>query len=96
MLTGKEKRYLRSLGSTLDPIVFIGKAALTDAIKKSALEAIVVHELIKVRVLQNCPAAPSAIIAQLAAETGGELVQTIGRNGLIYLHSSEKPRIELP
>ena len=96
MLTGKEKRYLRSLGSTLDPIVFIGKAALTDAIRKSAIAAIIVHELIKIRVLQNCPETPATIITQLATETGGELVQTIGRNGLIYLRNSEKPRIELP
>ncbi|MFA6074592.1 MAG: YhbY family RNA-binding protein [Negativicutes bacterium] len=96
MLTGKQKRYLRSLGATLDPIVFVGKAALTDAITKSALAAIVVHELIKVRVLQNCPEMPSTIIAKLADETGGALVQIIGRNGLIYLRNEEKPRIELP
>ena len=96
MLTGKEKRYLRSLGSNLDPIVFVGKAGLTDALKISALAAIVVHELIKIRVLQNCPETVSSVVAQLAEETGGTLVQTIGRNGLIYRRNEEKPQIELP
>ena len=96
MLTGKQKRYLRGLGSTLDPIVFVGKGALTDTVIKSALEAVVAHELVTIRVQQNCPEPAAAIIARLAAEIGAQLVQTIGRNGLVYLPDSEKPKIQLP
>jgi RNA-binding protein len=53
-LTGKQKRFLRSLGMTLEPIVPIGKEGITPAVVNSADEAIEKRELIKVRVLQNC------------------------------------------
>lgn len=96
MLTGKQKRYLRSKGTLLEPMVFIGKAGLTDTVVKSAADAIAVHELIKVRVLQNCAELPAELIAKLAGKIDGALVQTIGRNGLIYLKNADKSRIELP
>ena len=54
-LTGKQKRYLRSLGMTLEPVVPIGKDGVTPAVVNSADEAVEKRELIKVRVLQNCP-----------------------------------------
>lgn len=98
-LTGKQKRYLRSLGSTMDPILQIGKTGISGSLLDSAKEALVARELIKVRVLQNCSDIPKEVIAELADEAGAELVQVIGRNGLLYKrnHNPEKNhKIELP
>jgi RNA-binding protein len=89
-LTGKQKRFLRSLGMTLEPIVPIGKEGITPAVVNSADEAIEKRELIKVRVLQNCPEDIEVAI------TNCDLVQIIGRNGLLWRRNFKKPKIELP
>ena len=96
VLTGKQKRFLRAMGSELDPVVQIGKAGVVDSVVESAKEAIAARELIKVRVLQNCPEEPKDAIAQLSKAVRAELVQVIGRNGLLYQKNHEKPKIELP
>jgi RNA-binding protein len=95
-LTGKQKRFLRAMGSTLDPVVQIGKGGIIDTVVESAAQALAARELIKVRVLQNSPEEPKTAIAALAASTGSELVQVIGRNGLLYKKNEEKSKIELP
>lgn len=95
-LTGKQKRFLRSLGMTLEPIVSIGKEGITPAVVNSADEAIEKRELIKVRVLQNCPEDIEVAITTLAERTNCDLVQIIGRNGLLWRRNFKKPKIELP
>ena len=92
-LTGKQKRFLRSLGMTLEPI---GKEGITPAVVNSADEAIEKRELIKVRVLQNCPEDIEVAITTLAERTNCDLVQVIGRNGLLWRRNFKKPKIELP
>ncbi|SHI42986.1 YhbY family RNA-binding protein [Propionispora hippei] len=95
-LTGKQKRYLRAMGSTLDPVVQIGKAGVVEAVTDSARDALLARELIKVRVLQNSPSDPKEAIADLAALLQAELVQVIGRNGLLYKCNPDNRKIELP
>lgn len=96
MLTSKQKSHLKSLGSSMEAIVQIGKSGLTTTVIGSARDALTKRELIKVKVLPNSPAEPAAAIAELAAGTGAQLVQVIGRNGLLYKRNEEKPKLELP
>lgn len=96
MLTGKQKRYLRALGSALDPVVQIGKGGLSEALLISTQEVIGARELIKVRVLKNCMEEPKDAIGELADAVEATLVQVIGRNGLLYKKHPENPKIELP
>jgi RNA-binding protein len=96
MLTGKQKRYLRSLGNELVPIVQLGKGGLGENLHKQVEDVLEARELIKGRVLQNCQEEPKEIAAQLAEEVGAELVQVIGRNFLLYRAAKEKPVIQLP
>jgi len=96
VMTGKQKRFLRAMGSELDPVVQIGKAGVIKSVVDSARDALWARELIKVRVLQNSPEEPKEAIAALAKATAAELVQVIGRNGLLYRPNPEKPKIELP
>lgn len=96
MLTSKQKRYLKSLGSNLEPVVQIGKAGVADTVVAGTEDVIAARELIKVRVLKNSPQEPLEAITSLARATGAELVQVIGRNGLLYRRHPEKPKIELP
>ena len=95
-LTGKQKGFLRSLGMKLNPVVNIGKEGLTPTVVMAAREAIKKRELIKVRVLQNCMEEPEDVIPMLAERADANLVQVIGRNGLLFKRNFEKPKIELP
>ena len=94
-LTSKQIRKLRSLGMTEEAIVMIGKEGVTPTVVASAREAIKKRELIKVRVLQNAPDEPEDAITVLAERADANLVQVIGRNGLLFRRNFEKPRIEL-
>lgn len=98
-LTGKQKSYLRSLGSTMNPIVQIGKSGISETLLDSTKEALIARELIKVKVLQNCVEEPKEALQDLATAVDSELVQVIGRNGLLYKRNRDpekKHKIELP
>jgi len=95
-LTGKQKSFLRSMGMTMDPIVSVGKEGVTPTVVMAAQEAIKKRELIKARVLQNCPEEPKDAIETLAERCNADLVQVIGRNGLLFCRNFNKPKIELP
>ena len=94
-LTSKEIRKLRVLGMAEEAIVMIGKEGVTPTVVASAREAIKKRELIKVRVLQNAPDEPKDAITILAERADANLVQVIGRNGLLFRRNFDKPRIEL-
>ena len=95
-LTGKQKSFVRSLGQKLEPVVMMGKEGVTPTVVEAAREAIKKRELIKVRVLQNCMEEPEDAIMMLAERADVNLVQIIGRNGLLYKRNFDKPKIELP
>ena len=95
-LTGKQKRFLRALGAKEDPIVSVGHEGVTPTVTQAARDAITKHELIKVRVQKNAPEEPADAIGKLAERLDADLVQLIGRNGLLWKRNTEKPRIELP
>lgn len=95
-LTGKQRSFLRSMGMKMAPIVNIGKEGVSPTVVVSAKEAITKRELIKVRVLQNCPELPEDAITMLAERLNANLVQVIGHNGLLFRRNYDKPKIELP
>ena len=94
-MTGKQKRYLRALASTMPAVLMIGKGGLENPVIDSARAAITKRELIKVKVLNNCLEDPKEILPDLADMLGAELVQIIGRNGVLYKKAKD-PKIELP
>jgi RNA-binding protein len=96
MLHGKAARYLRSLGHELSPTVQIGKEGVTEGVVLATSRALLDHELIKVKVGSEAPDDRSDALASLATATTAELVQVLGRTGLLYKRHPEKPRIKLP
>lgn len=95
-LTGKQKRFLRAEGAKREPVVNIGKEGVTAALVQSARAAIKKQELIKVRVQKNAPDEPQPLIDMLTERVDADLVQTIGRNALLWKRNFAKPKIELP
>ena len=48
------------------------------------------------RVLQNSPEEPKDAILRLTERVDADLVQVIGRNGLLFKRNFKKPKIEFP
>lgn len=95
MLTSKQRSFLKSLGNQVEVVLQAGKGGVGDALLKQADEALEARELIKMRVLRTCPDAPAEAAAKIVAAVGGDVVQTLGRNSLLY-RRSKTPRIILP
>ena len=96
MLNGKEKRFLRSLATTMEPIVQVGKGSVTESVLHSLNEALDARELVKIKVLKNCLDEVDEVAQALAEQSGADLVQVIGRNVVLYRRHPKKPVIELP
>ncbi|BFH61375.1 MULTISPECIES: ribosome assembly RNA-binding protein YhbY [Paenibacillus] len=96
MLTGKQKRYLRSLAHHLDPIFQIGKGGTNEQLVRHINEAIEKRELIKVSVLNNCLDDKHEMAEELAEKAKAELVQVIGNTIILYKESKDHKQIELP
>ncbi|MFZ3170551.1 MAG: ribosome assembly RNA-binding protein YhbY [Carboxydocellales bacterium] len=96
MLTGKQRRFLRAMGNTLEPIVHVGKGGISETVMSQLDEALENRELVKVKVLNNCMQELDEVAKGLEACTGAEIAQIIGHSILFYRQAKEKPQIELP
>ncbi|WP_243572217.1 ribosome assembly RNA-binding protein YhbY [Bacillus stercoris] len=96
MLTGKQKRFLRSKAHHLTPIFQVGKGGVNDNMIKQIAEALEARELIKVSVLQNCEEDKNDVADALLKGSRSQLVQTIGNTIVLYKESKENKQIELP
>ncbi|MDO0983215.1 ribosome assembly RNA-binding protein YhbY [Staphylococcus hominis] len=96
MLTGKQKRYLRSLAHNIDPIFQIGKAGINDNMISQIDETLENRELIKIHILQNNFDDKNVLAQTLSQATNSEMVQVIGSMIIIYRESQENKEISLP
>ena len=95
MLTGKQKRYLRSLANKLEPIFQVGKGGSNNNLFNGITEALEARELIKVSVLKNCLEEKDEVAQEISENTGAEIVQIIGSTIVLYKESKDKKRIDL-
>ncbi|WP_251554771.1 ribosome assembly RNA-binding protein YhbY [Neobacillus muris] len=96
MLTGKQKRFLRSKAHHLDPIFQVGKGGVNENMVRQIGDALEARELLKVSVLQNCEDDKTDVAHQLAEGADAELVQIIGNTIVLYKESKENKQIVLP
>ncbi|MCM1568285.1 MAG: ribosome assembly RNA-binding protein YhbY [Roseburia sp.] len=95
-MTSKQRAYLKSLASNLNPVFQIGKSGLTPEVTEAVEEAFNNSELIKIAVLKNCGEDSNAIAQMLAERTHSQVVQVIGKKIVLYKPNKDKPKIELP
>lgn len=95
MLSGKQKRYLRSLAVNEKAIFQIGKDGLSINTINSVNEALDARELVKISILKTCESLVEDIKNELVSKTSSELVQTIGKTIVLYRPSKEHI-IQLP
>lgn len=96
MLSGKQKRFLRSKAHHLNPIFQVGKGGVNENMIKQVNEALEARELMKISILQNCDEDKNTVAEQLAKGTKSELVQLIGHTIILYKESRENKQIKLP
>jgi len=77
-------------------VVQLGKHGLTDPVFAATDDAILTHELIKVRRGSECPQTRSEIAEALSQKLGAEIVQQLGHTVLLYRRRKKEPKIELP
>jgi RNA-binding protein len=82
---------LRALAHPLRPVVWVGEDGLTDAVHGAVDQALLEHELIKVRLRRPEDKAHDA--AALAERNGAALCGMVGHTVILYRPHPEKPRI---
>lgn len=95
-ITSAQRKKLRSLAHHLDPVCYIGKNGLTDAVIESVCQALADHELIKVRFVDKKDERKT-LAPELAEKSDSHLAGLIGNVAILYKEQSdpEKRRIEL-
>ncbi|OGT62517.1 MAG: RNA-binding protein [Gammaproteobacteria bacterium RIFCSPHIGHO2_12_FULL_45_12] len=89
-LTPKLRQALKAKAHALKPVVLIGQQGLTDAVKKEIDAALMHHELIKVRIRVAERDEKKAMFAEICQVMGAQLVQQIGKMGVIYRQREER------
>lgn len=95
-MTSKQRAYLKSLASNLDPIFQIGKSGMTPEFTQAVNEAFNTRELIKMAVLKNCADDPYEIAGMVAERTHSQVVHVIGKKIVLYKPDRKNPKIVLP
>ena len=89
MINGKQRSYLKSLAQAIDATVYIGKEDLTDNIISEMDRYLDVHELVKVKIRENCLLDPKETANKCAGILKAEFVQAIGRKFVLYRPAAE-------
>jgi RNA-binding protein len=95
LLTTKQKAYLRALAHKKRVVVSVGNAGLTPPVLTELRQALAHHELIKIKLPSIHRDERAVLLQRVAAELEAQIVQSIGRVGVLY-RQAEKTTIELP
>jgi RNA-binding protein len=93
-LASYQRKALRGLANPLRPVVHIGEAGVSDAVLRALDEALLAHELVKVRLF--APEDKKATARMIADKSGAVLCGLVGHTVILYRPHPEDPQIELP
>ena len=86
---------MRAQAHHLQPIIMIGNAGLSAAVKKEIDLGLRHHELIKIKISGDDRAAREKMLTEICDELAAAPVQNIGKTLIVY-RAAEEPKIELP
>ena len=89
-LNSEQRSQLRSLAHSLDPVVMIGDAGLTDAVLKEIDVSLNAHELIKIRVFGDDRQARLDMLESICSQMEAAPIQHIGKLLVIYRPKKEE------
>lgn len=82
-MNAANKKKLRAEAHSLKPVVMIGQSGLTDAVLAELELALNTHELLKVKIRAE-RGDRKLITEKICANSGAELIQSIGQIAVIY------------
>ena len=91
VLTGRQRKSLRGLAHRLEPVVLVGREGVTDAVVRAVGDALLTHELIKVRLHE--PEDKKSDARALADGAGAALCGLVGHTVILYRPHPERPKI---
>ncbi len=89
-MNGKERNMLRKEASHMSPILHVGKDGLSENGVIQARDALKKRELIKGKILQNSLEDVREVAEYIAAQTGAEVVTTIGNTFVLYKRNPDR------
>jgi RNA-binding protein len=89
MLSGKEKKLMRSQANQIKATVTIGREGMSSNVEHFIDEAFNNKNLVKVKVLDTCNVDRRQIAARLNTLKDTEVVQLLGRTILLYRPQKE-------
>ena len=93
-LSNAQKKFLRKLGHSLNPAVYIGKEGLSDTVILAVEEALDAHELIKIKLVNTDKISKHEAADRVPGLTRSQLVQLIGKTLLVYRPNKNKKKDE--
>ena len=96
MLSGKQRRYLKSMANRMTPTFQIGKNGVTDNFLNQVDEYLEVKEIIKIKILNNSFLDTKETANEIANKLNAEFVQSIGNKFVIYRESEDNKTIKIP
>lgn len=94
MLTSKHRAALKSIASTEDTILQVGKNGIVDTLVIQVSDALKAREIIKMKVLEGAMLSPAEAAAELAEKTKSEVVQVIGNKIVLFKRNPQNPKIK--
>ena len=94
-MTSKQRAMLRAMANEYQPIIYIGKEGVTEALIQDADAALEARELVKGSIGRNAEVDLRTAVAELCQALQAEPVQVIGRKVVIFRPSKKNPSIQL-
>ena len=94
MLTSKQRAHLKSIASTEDTILQVGKNGIVDTLVTQVSDALKAREIVKMKVLEGAMLTPAEAAAELAEKTKPEVVQVIGNKLVLFKRNPQNPKIK--
>lgn len=95
-LTPRQRKHLRGLAHTLEPVLHVGRAGVTPQLAAETDRSLQAHELIKVRLEAEGSEPRRRLADDLAGRTGSTIVGLIGKTAILYRARADEPEIRLP
>ncbi|MGN0603335.1 MAG: YhbY family RNA-binding protein [Oscillospiraceae bacterium] len=95
MLTSKQRAHLKSIASTEDTILQVGKNGIVDTLVTQVSDALKAREIVKMKVLEGAMLTPAEAAAELSEKTKSEVVQVIGNKIVLFKRNPQNPKIKL-
>jgi RNA-binding protein len=95
-LTNNQKKFLRSKGHALKPVVMVGQHGLSESVLAELESSMNKHELLKIKIRTEGKDEKQKMIDKIIEFSQSHLVQVIGNVMVIYRAFDEDPQIILP